>query len=187
MCLPIAALAVAASSATQAYGQFQEGIANSKYYGYMSEQSRQEGELAVARGQRQSELIQDTASQEGRKLKVGQAGFNASQKAALAAQGVTGVTAQDIVSDTVNQEYLDEQALRYNADTKSYEVTEGAKYQKYAADVQADQYSYASKYAKKAGKMKAFTTLLGTAASTASMKSSSGGGSSKPSGNTNGD
>jgi len=167
MCGPFAiAAATAASGAMQAYGQYQEGVAQSKQYKYMADQSKQQGDLAVSRGQIQSELIQNTASQENKNLKNNQADFNSSQRVALATQGQGGTTAEDIVSNTVNNQILDEQALRYNADTKSYEVTEGAKYQKYANDAQAGQYDMASKYAKRAGKMSAFTTLLGSATQT---------------------
>lgn len=171
MCDPvtIAVVATAAAGATQAYGQYQEGVAQNKMYQFQADQNRMEGNLAVTRGQKQSELIQDTASKEGKRLKTQQAGFSASQRAAMAASGVTGVTAQDITSDSFSKQRLDEMALRYNYDTKSYEVTEGAKYQKYALDTQADQLGFAGKNAKRAGKMKAYSTLLSTASSTAGM------------------
>jgi hypothetical protein len=171
----VAIIATAAAGGTQAYGQYQSGVAQNKMYQFQADQNRMEGNLAVTRGQKQSELIQDTASREGKRLKTDQAGFSASQRAAMAASGVTGVTAQDITSDSFSKQRLDELALRYNYDTKSYEVTEGAKYQKYALDTQADQLSLAGKNAKKAGKMNAFGTLLSTAASMAMMGMMAGG------------
>lgn len=177
MCTPLAiAGATAASGLTQAYGQYQEGVANSKYYQYQADQARQEGKIAIERGQRQSELIQDTAKAEGKNLKTSQAEYNASQKVALAASGMSGTTAENIALDSMNKQQMDEAVLRYNYDTKSYEVTEGAKYQKYASDVAADQYGYASKNAKRAGKMAAFNTLLGTAASVAAIGALGAGG-----------
>lgn len=178
MCNPLVIVAAtqAVAGGMQAYGQYQEGVAQSKMYQFQADQNRMEGNLTVARGQKQSELIQDTSSKEGKRLKVSQAEFNASQRAAMAASGVTGVTAQDIAGNTLDKQRLDEATLRYNYDTKSYEVTEGAKYQKYALDVQADQLGFAAKNAKTAGKRKAFSTLLGTAASLATMGIGAGGG-----------
>lgn len=187
MCVPLIAVAAAAtlaSGATTAYSQYQTGAAQNKYYNYMAENSNTEAGYAVAQGQQaikngelQSKLIQDQASAEGKSLKTQQAEFNASQKATLAANGVYGVTADDIQNNTLSKEKLDEMTLRYNADVKSYEVTTDAsyknqayQYQAWQSNVQADQYRYQGKASAQAGKTQAFTTLLSTASSVAALK-----------------
>ncbi len=165
------------------YSQYKAGAAQNGYYNYMANNSNTEakyalaeGEQAVKQGELQSKVIQDTASQEGKQLKTNQAEFNASQKAALAASGVYGVTAQDITNNTLSKEKLDEMTLRYNADVKSYEATTNAgyqnqakKYQAWQSNIQADQYRYQGKYALYSGKVGAFSSLLSSAKQVATL------------------
>jgi hypothetical protein len=192
MCDPITIAAVVTTTAAgtyKAYSENQEGKAQQAYYNYLSEQSRIEGqtaldignkrsEAALKQGDLQSQSVQDVASQEGKQLKEQQARFSSSQKAIMASQGVTGVTAQDIALDTFNKQRLDELNLRYNADVKSYEAKVGArygsyqaleeaKYNNFASQNLAGQYSFAGKNARKAGQRQAIGTLLGTAATLA--------------------
>jgi hypothetical protein len=165
------------------YTQYQTGVAQNKYYQQMANNANieagyalEEGEQALRVGKAQSKAIQDTASQEGKRLKIGQAGFNASQRAAMAAMGLSGVTQEDIVKDTVSKEKLDEMTLRYNADIKSWETeTEAAyknqskKYQAWQSNIQADQLRYQGRASKYAGQTGAFSSLLSNAMSTAKM------------------
>ncbi len=132
-------------------------------------QSRIFSKIALERGQKQSERIQDTAKEEGKRFEKDATRFSARQRAALAASGVSGVTAEDIVSDSFNSEKLDELTLRYNADAKSYETQTEALYKDYALRTEAEGFRMAGRNAKKAGKTKAFSTLLGTAASVGGM------------------
>lgn len=185
MCVPLAAAAIATTVAAggfTAYSQYQSGAASNKYYQYMSDQSRQEGQLALKQGEAQSTAIQEQAKLQGKQLSTNQSEFNASQRAAMAAAGVTGVTAEDIVSSTFNKENLDKSLLRYNADLKSYESTSNAAYRNWASNVQADQLTYQGKAAKYAGKTQAFSTLLATAASVATIGAFSGLGAAKTAG-----
>lgn len=162
MCDPVTALTVA-SGAFSAYSQYQQGVAESQYYSTVAKQKEIEGKLAVERGQKQSELIQDTAKMEGKQFQRDAAQFKASQRAQLAASGIYGVTAEDIALDTLDKQRLDEMTLRYNADVKSYETTEGAKFQNYALQSEASQLRTAGKNAKRAAGRNMFSTLLGTA------------------------
>ncbi len=172
MCDPVTATVVGLSVASggfQAYNQYKQGVAESKYNNYLATQSENEGKAALAAGQKQSELVQDSAKEQGKSFKRGAAEFNSAQRAAMAAMGVEGVTAEDVASDTFNKQRMDELAIRYNADVKSWETTTQAANQNWQSQEQAKQYRYAAKNAKQAGKTAAFTTLLSTAASTASM------------------
>lgn len=170
MCDPLTITAVgltAAAGGIGAYNQYQEGVATKNYYDAQAQQAQNEGQLALQQGQKQSELIQDTAKVQGKQLKTSQSQFNASQRAEMAASGLQGGSAEDILNTSFNTQQMDEMALRYNANVKSWETTESAKYKNYALGVQADQYRVAGKNAKRAGKMNAFSTLLGTAGSLA--------------------
>lgn len=172
MCVPLAAAAIAATVASgsyTAYNQYQAGASQNKYYQYMADQSRIEGQNAIKQGDAQSTAIQDQAKLQGKDLSTQQSEFNASQKVALAASGNTGVTAEDITSNTFSKEQLDQSLIRYNADLKSYGVNTDATYKNYQAQNQADQYSYQGKAAAYAGKTGAFNTLLATAASVAAI------------------
>lgn len=172
MCDPItltAATLTAASGAYSAYGQYKQGVAESKYYTYQQDQTRAQAEQALKQGEQQSSLIQDQAKGEGKQLAINQSKFNASQRAQMAAMGVTGGTAEDIAKDSFSTQKADELALRYNADIKSWQTNEEAKNRNWALNIQADQFGYASRNAKIAGKQKAFGTLLSTAASTAGI------------------
>ena len=168
VCVPVIAAGLTIGSGIyNAFNQYQEGVAAKKYYDYQAGQAQQEGQLALQQGQKQSELIQDTAKVQGKQLATSQAEFNASQRAALGASGNIGGSAEDVINSTFTKQQLDESLLRYNANVNSWQTTESAKYKNYALGVQADQYRYAGKNAKYAGKTKAFSTLLGTAASVA--------------------
>lgn len=174
MCDPatLTVLAVGATVGAGAYSansQYQSGLSQSKYLQYQAENSRLEGERAIAAGEKQSNLIQDSASQEEKRLKTSQGEFNASTKAALAAGGVQGVTASDVVGNNLSKQDLDIQALRYNSQIKSYQVKEEAAYTNWEKRLMADQYDYSAKVAKKTGKTQAISTLLGTASSTANL------------------
>ena len=151
----------------RAKAQKAEGKAQEAYYNYLAEQSRLEGDAALKIGQKQSELVQDVAKEEGKQLKKTQAQFNASQIAAMAASGVdvSSVSAQDVVSSAYSEQKLDELALRYNADMRSWGVKTEASYKNWAANVQAGQYEYAGKHARVVSKIKQRSTLLDTVSS----------------------
>lgn len=165
MCAPIPILLTAASGTISAFGQYQQGASAKKMYDYQAEVARQEGDIALRTGDLQSRLIQDNAKTKSKELATNQAEFNAAQQADAAGAGVSGGTLEDISNTTYSKEKLDEMALRYNADTQSWETTESAKNANWAAQSQANQYKVAGKNAKKAGTINAFGTLLGTAAS----------------------
>jgi len=170
MCSPVAVIGLSAAAGVySAYNQYQQGNSEGQYYNYLSNQSAQQGQLALERGKQQAKVIQDLASHQIKDLKTAGAQMSASQRAALAANGIdaSSVTAQDIATDTLSKQDMDELAIRYNANTRAWEAQTDANYQDYAARAEADQYRYASRNARRAGKTNAFSTLLGTAATTA--------------------
>lgn len=170
MCLPAAALILtAASGAVSAYGAKQQGEAQSKYYQYAAGQSRIAGDAALARAQKQAELIQDTAKVEGKQQAVKTAQMGGAQRAAMAAMGIdpNSVTGQDVVLDSYTKSKMDDDMIRRNADQQSWAVETQGEMDKWQAFSQADQYSMAGKQAKKSGNIAAFSSLLSTASSMA--------------------
>lgn len=154
-----------ASGVVQARSNIAEGNAQNAYYQYMAQQNENQAALTERTAQAQSRIIQDVTKEKGKALAGEGARLRASQKAALASSGVTGITAEDITKDTLNTQLLDELSLRYNADVQSYETLEGAKNNAYGLRSQATGFRGAGEMAKKAGRRNAFATLLGTAAS----------------------
>ena len=157
----------AVSTGLGAYGQYQEGRANAKQYEYSAAVARQEGEAALKRGETQANLIQDSAKAEGLRQAQSVAQLSASQRAALAANGITGVTSEDITLDTANKAKMDEMAIRHNADLQSWSAKNQGIYENWQSQAQATQYDAAAKNAKKASKIGIFSTLLGGAAQVA--------------------
>jgi len=172
MCDPITigVMAVTAvSGGMQAYGQYQQGVANQQYYNYLAETNRIQGDAQYRAGMKESELIQDAAKHELKTFKGNATQFASEQKVRMVANGVDlgSVSASDVVGDTIDKAKMDEYALRYNADSKSWSTETGAKYKKYEGEQKARNNKYAGAMAKYQGKQKAFTTLLSTAGSMA--------------------
>lgn len=182
MCDPVtltvvAAGTMAAAGGVSAYSQYQEGAAQKKYYNSLADRSTKEGQAALETADRQSTAVQDTAKISGLKLAKDQQRFNATTRAQLSAQGVSGAMAEDLITSNFSNEEMDKAILRNNADLKSWEINTQGAYSNWASINEANDYRYAGKSAKRAGAIGAFTTLLGTASSVASMANGGLGGS----------
>jgi hypothetical protein len=153
------------SGVYQARAQYQAGLAQASFYDFQAKQAEQEAVLSQRYGQRQSEAVQESAKLKSKGLARTQAKEASSQRAALAASGVQGVTAEDIQREAFDVHQFDQATLRYNADLQSYSIIEDASYRSFAAKSQASQFRAASGFAKSSAKRNAFTTLIGTAVS----------------------
>ena len=178
MCLVAVLAAQAIAGGMQAYGQYKEGAATNKYYKGVAAMQEEQGRIEYARGEKQSELIQDSAKWQGKKQKTEAAQVASSQRVAMAANGIdlSSVTSQDIASSTMTKANMDEFAIRYNADVNSWNTMEDAKYKRWALNVQANQSRATGKNALSAGKTASFNTILSTAASMATTGLLNGGG-----------
>lgn len=125
----------------------------------MAEQNNRVAEITERTGRKQAELTQDVAKYQGRQFAETTAQERASQKAALASAGVTGVTAEDIGNTTLRNQLLDEAALRYNADVQSYEQLTGATNQAYSLRSEAAGYKGAAKNELYSAKLRSRSTL----------------------------
>jgi hypothetical protein len=95
-------------------------------------------------------------------------------EAQVGGQGLGGsVTASDIGKDTFSKMQMDQSVLQYNANVKSWDITNKMNNDMWAQDVRKSQDMAAKKNAIKEGNMKVYTTLLSTAASVATLGAAS--------------
>lgn len=172
MCLSLALALTAVSGAVSAYGSYSQGKSQEAAYKYAAGQNKLAADAAIARAQKQSELVQDTAKAEGKQQAVKTAQMIGAQRAAMAAMGIdpSSVTAQDVVLDSYSKSKMDEAMIRRNADSQTWALNEQAKADQWQLLSQADQYTTAGRQAKKAGTIGAFSSLLSSASSIAGAK-----------------
>lgn len=198
MCEPttlsvVAMAATAASGVTSAVGQYQQGVAQQKMYDYQAALSVQNSKLLQQYADEEKKSIeaatesnitqtQDQAAEQSKQFAKNFRQLSGTQKATIGALGLGGSTAEALVTSSFDEAKLDEMAIRYNANIKSWNLKESAKQdiwsleentkqKRWALDTQASMYRTAGKNAKRAGQQQAFTTLLSTAASVAMMGS----------------
>ncbi len=157
----------AATGGVAMYGQYQAGQSQDKYYRALADQNDREAEMAKKTADQQTTIIQGEAAQKNKELVGDIRTVKGTQKAAMAAMGIYGVTADDILNDTTNKAKLDEANIRYNADVNSWAVKEGAKQKGWALNNQGNLYRMSGASAKGASYLNMTSTLLGTASSIA--------------------
>lgn len=196
MCEPITIAAIALTAAAggmQAYGQVQQGKAQSKMYQYQASLALQNAKLTREYSEQQKKSIegaaesnitavQGAAAEDSKQLAREIAQLTGTQRATMGALGIGGVTAQDIALDTFDKAKLDQMAIRYNANVKGFMISEEAKRniwtlgeetksKVWSLEEEAKQYGAAAKNARRAANIKATGTILGTAAQVATMGS----------------
>ncbi|TSA28579.1 hypothetical protein D4R71_00305, partial [bacterium] len=204
---------IAAAGAVKAYGVYQEGKAQETMYNYQSALAMQQAAMTrryaemqqkalTERAEMQKRAIteaaianitaeQAAAAEQARRLAGDIAELSGQQRATIGALGIGGVTAADIAVSTFDKSRLDQLAIRYNANVRSWMIAGGAKREAWALGEEtryglwtlgeetkmktwalkseASQYRLAGKQAKRAAKIGVATTLLQTAASMASI------------------
>lgn len=195
MCTPIlvgaAIAATAAAGGVQAYGQIQQGKAQSKMYQYQAALALQNAKIIKEYSEQQKKSIesaaesnitatQGAAAEESKQLAREVAQLTGTQRATIGALGIGGVTAADIAVSTFDKAKLDQMAIRYNANVRGWRIGEEAKmdiwtlgeeskYKIWSLEEEAGQYDVAAKYARKAANIAAVGTLLSTASSIATI------------------
>jgi hypothetical protein len=195
-----------------ARSQYLEGKSEANMYGYQSALNMQEitatrryaeeyqkAISGYAKGQKEAikgtaalniNVIQTAAAEEAKLLSRDVAQLRGRQMAAIGAMGIGGgVTAENIMTSTFDKAQLDKMAIRYNANIKSWQISEMAKrdiwtlggetkYKLWSSKEETrmkisalrgeiGQFGLAAKGAKRAGRTRAAATLLSTAASVA--------------------
>ena len=109
----IIAAAVAVAAGTVAtVSAYQQGRAQEEMYQAEAEMAYKQAAEAKKEAQRESELIQDQASEQSKRLRKEHLRLAAKQKASLAAMGISGVTAEDIIADTTKIQNSDTDLLK---------------------------------------------------------------------------
>lgn len=168
LALAAGGLAVA-SGGLSAYGQYQAGQSQDKYYKYLADQNNLEAEAAQKTAEQQSTIAQNEAAQRSKELTGDIRTVKGNQKAAMAAMGIYGVTADEILSDTTNKAKLDMANIRYNADITSWAAKKEATEKGWALNNQAGLFRMSGTQAKTSSYINMGSTLLGTAASVAGI------------------
>ena len=140
-CDPISITAVtvmAVAGGVKAYEQVQEGKAQEIMYNYQSALAVQEATATRKYAEIQKKAIgeaatanitaeQVTATEQARRLAGDIAELSGRQRVTIGALGIGGVTAADIAVSTFDKARLDQLAIRYNANVKSWMLREEAK------------------------------------------------------------
>lgn len=158
------------STALSAYSSYKEGLAQSDFYKYRAKADRLQADLVRKQGVQESSFAQDAGLRETQAaVSKGKQMEGAQAVAAAANVGGGSVTTADIALDTFNKERMDQMAIRYNADLKSYRATENANNEASALEQEAAGADYAADNAKRAGKIGAFNSLLSGASQVSNM------------------
>ncbi len=188
----VAAIATtAAAGGMQIYGQQQQGKAQAKMYKYQASLAQQQAAVQRKYAEEQKKSIeaaseanitatQNQAADESKTLFRQITQLTGTQKATIGALGIGGVTAADIATDTFDKAKMDELAIRYNANARSWQIGQQAKrdiwtigeeskYKAWSLESEASQYSAAAKNARKAANINSATTLLSTASQIAGI------------------
>lgn len=173
--LAVASMATSiAGGVTAANAQKAQGKASQNYYNYIAEQNRLAAEAAEKTGEQKDTLSQNQGALESQKVSRTARQFEGAQKASLAANKIGGgsVTAADLILDTFDKSRLDEIAVRFNADTRSYEAKENAKYTAWDLRNQEKLNRMAGSNARMAGNAAANATKINTVSSVLDTASS---------------
>lgn len=190
MCNPLAYVAVmAVSTGVQMYSQKMQSDAQEKQYKYQAALAQQQAAVTKQYAEQQQKSIKDaaaanvnaiqaSAAQESQRLFSQVAELTGAQKTTMAKMGIGGVTAADISTSTFDRATMDQMAIRYNANVKSWQQTEKArrdvwtigeeaKYRNWSLLTEEEQFGLAAKNTRKAGYIGMANTLLSNAATTA--------------------
>ena len=150
------------ATGTTAFGQYQRGQAQKKMNQYNVDVAAQQAMIEKRTADTNVTLVQDQAKEAAKQQRRNLAMLEGEQKGMLAAQGVGGgsVTEADIMESTLDTAELDREAIRYNADSRSWAIKEGANFGAWDLANQSNQYTMAGKNAARAGNIGATASLL---------------------------
>lgn len=157
--------AMVVAGAYTMFSQYQQGKAQEKMYQAQADQARQEAIIAQQQADAQAELIQDKGKEESKILRRQQMKFLANQQAHLAAMGISGVSASDIIADTLTVQNMDKATLQWNTDQGAWEAKTQGTYQAWQSNNNAAMSDAAKYNTRKATNMNMTSTFLTTAAS----------------------
>lgn len=171
MCVPVLAAAAIGTMGLQAaggiYSASQEnaaGKSQQSYYDSLAATSKIQSDIALKQGDTESKIAQDEGSFQSKQAARNAAALGAAQRVTMAAMGTgSGRTAANIIGDTADKASLDQVAISYGANSRSYAAKTNAANQSWADLTEANQYTAAGINARKAAAAKANSTLFSTA------------------------
>lgn len=158
-----------AIAAMQALGSFfssnKQAEMQGKYYSFLADQSKLKADLLKKAGEEEVTYAQDEGARLSKDLAKNIKQLDAVQKTTMISQGIElgSVTAEDIATDTLSKEKLDEMAIRYNADLKSYQARKSASLQALQAYGEAASLGLSGQMQSSATRLNAYSSLLGNA------------------------
>lgn len=154
----------AAAGGIAAYGAYQQAIAQKNMLNYQAQAASVQAQATKNVGTSNITAVQDQASRDSTILGRQQAAVRGAQAASAGAQGLDGsVTGADIAKDTFTKQQMDQMTLQYNANVKSWDITNRTNNQLWGLGVQQDQYSQGANNAETAGNIAVAGSLFNTA------------------------
>ena len=174
------------SGAASAAGQYQQSRAQASMYQFEANSAEMQKQLIKRTSDanitaQQGEASRLSAMEQRRAMAV-----KGEQEAQVGGQGLgSSVTAADIAKDTFTKQQMDQMVLQYNANIKSWDITNRMNNDIWSQQVRENQALAAKRNAIKAGNTQVATTLLSTAASMATLGATAGTTTSPSFGSTN--
>lgn len=156
--------------AMSAQGAMAQGKQESKYYSYLADRNQKEMDSIDTANAEQVRSIRFSEGQAVDDSSKQYAELGATQKAAMAANGIysDSGTSQDIAEDNSHKQALDEAAIRYNSQNSIIEQGRAAISAKNQLSAEMASNQMKSSNAKQAAKLNAMNSLVGGAASAGS-------------------
>lgn len=157
--------ATALSGGVAAYGAYQQGQAQKNMLNYQAKAAEVQQDIVKQTANANITGVENQAALQSGQLSRQQAAVKGAQAASAGAQGLDGsVTGAEIAKDTFTKEQMDQQTLLYNANVKSWNITNNSNAQLWGLNAQEGQYSEGAQNAEIAGDISAGSTLLSSAA-----------------------
>ena len=156
--------ATAVAGGFSAAGAYEQGQAQKNMMNYQSQAALTQIQNVQNTSKANISGVQDQAALTATMLRRRQAEQTGQQTAAEGAQGIGGSkTAGDIAKDTFSKQQLDQMTLQYNANVKTWGITNNANAQIWGLASQAGQYGMGAENAAEAGDISTAGSLLNTA------------------------
>ncbi len=161
----IALGATALAGGVAAYGAYQQGQAQKNMLNYQAQAAGVQQQIAKQTADANITSVQTQAALESKQLSRQQMAIKGAQAASAGAQGINGsVTGAEIAKDTFTKQQMDQQTLLYNANVKSWNITNSKNAELWGLGAQKDQFSMGASKAEMAGDIGAASSLLSSAA-----------------------
>lgn len=156
--------ATALSGGVAAYGAYQQGQAQKNMLNYQAQAAAVQQQVVKDTANANITGVENQSALQSEQLSRQQMATKGAQAAAAGAQGLDGsVTGADIAKDTFTKQQMDQNTLLYNANVKSWNITNNANAQLWGLGAEQGQYSEGAQNSAIAGDIGAGGSLLSSA------------------------